>query len=66
MSPDHKMKTAIIASATGTLLEWYDLFLAVILAKLLSSQLFPADSDTAFLETPVSYTHLTLPTNREV
>ena len=45
------MKTAIIASATGTLLEWYDLFLAVILAKLLSSQLFPADSDTAFLET---------------
>jgi len=51
MSPDNKMKTAIIASATGTLLEWYDLFLAVILAKLLSSQLFPADSDTAFLET---------------
>lgn len=51
MSPDSKMKTAIIASATGTLLEWYDLFLAVILAKLLSSQLFPADSDTAFLET---------------
>jgi MFS family permease len=45
------MKTAIIASATGTLLEWYDLFLAVILAKLLSSQLFPANSDTAFLET---------------
>jgi len=45
------MKTAIIASATGTLLEWYDLFLAVILAKLLSSQLFPANSNTAFLET---------------
>jgi MFS family permease len=51
MSTDSKMKTAIIASATGTLLEWYDLFLAVILAKLLSGQLFPADSDTAFLET---------------
>lgn len=48
---ENKMKTAIIASATGTLLEWYDLFLAVILAKLLSSQLFPANSDTAFLET---------------
>ena len=45
------MKTAIVASATGTLLEWYDLFLAVILAKLLSSQLFPSNSDTAFLET---------------
>jgi len=51
MITGNKMKTAIIASATGTLLEWYDLFLAVILAKLLSSQLFPADSDTAFLET---------------
>lgn len=48
---ENKMKTAIIASATGTLLEWYDLFLAVILAKLLSSQLFPANSNTAFLET---------------
>lgn len=51
MSTDKHMKTAIIASATGTLLEWYDLFLAVILAKLLSSQLFPSSSDTAFLET---------------
>jgi MFS family permease len=48
---ENKMKTAIIATATGTLLEWYDLFLAVILAKLLSSQLFPANSNTAFLET---------------
>lgn len=51
MTTEKHMKTAIIASATGTLLEWYDLFLAVILAKLLSSQLFPANSDTAFLET---------------
>jgi MFS family permease len=51
MSTDKQMKTAIVASATGTLLEWYDLFLAVILAKLLSSQLFPSNSDTAFLET---------------
>lgn len=47
----NNIKTAIVASATGTLLEWYDLFLAVILAKLLSSQLFPANSQTAFLET---------------
>jgi MFS family permease len=45
------MRLAIIAAATGTLLEWYDLFLAIILAKTLSSQLFPADSSTAFLET---------------
>ncbi len=45
------MRLAIIASATGTLLEWYDLLLAIILAKVLSSQLFPADSSTAFLET---------------
>lgn len=51
MSTEKQIKTAIIASATGTLLEWYDLFLAVILAKLLSSQLFPSNSDTAFLET---------------
>jgi MFS family permease len=51
MSTEKQMKTAIVASATGTLLEWYDLFLAVILAKLLSSQLFPSNSDTAFLET---------------
>lgn len=51
MAARNNMNMAIIASATGTLLEWYDLFLAVILAKLLSSQLFPADSDTAFLET---------------
>ena len=51
MATEKHLKTAIIASATGTLLEWYDLFLSVILAKLLSSQLFPANSDTAFLET---------------
>lgn len=51
MSTEKQMKTAIVASATGTLLEWYDLFLAVILAKLLSSQLFPSNSNTAFLET---------------
>jgi MFS family permease len=51
MSTEKQMKMAIVASATGTLLEWYDLFLAVILAKLLSSQLFPSNSDTAFLET---------------
>ncbi len=45
------MRLAIIASATGTLLEWYDLYLAIILAKVLSTQLFPGGSDTYFLET---------------
>ncbi|MEN9610264.1 MAG: Inner rane metabolite transport protein yhjE [Bacteroidota bacterium] len=46
-----KMRLAIIASATGTLLEWYDMFLAIILAKVLSNQLFPSGEDTHFLET---------------
>jgi MFS family permease len=46
-----KIRLAIIASATGTLLEWYDLLLAVILAKTLSSQLFPGGESTYFLET---------------
>lgn len=45
------MRLAIIASATGTLLEWYDLFLAIILAKTLSNQLFPGGESTYFLET---------------
>jgi MFS family permease len=45
------MRLAIVASATGTLLEWYDLFLAVILAKVLSNQLFPGGESTHFLET---------------
>ena len=45
------MRLAIAASATGTLLEWYDLFLAIILAKTLSHQFFPADNSAAFLET---------------
>jgi MFS family permease len=45
------MRTIITASATGTLLEWYDLFLAVILAKALSVKFFPDSDTTAFLET---------------
>lgn len=45
------MRLAIIASAAGTLLEWYDLYLAVILAKVLSNQLFPGGESTYFLET---------------
>jgi MFS family permease len=47
----NNMRSAIIAAATGTLLEWYDLFLAVILAKTLSNQLFPGGESTYFLET---------------
>lgn len=51
MMEKNNMRLAIIASATGTLLEWYDLFLAVILAKTLSNQLFPGGESTYFLET---------------
>ncbi|MBK8722414.1 MAG: MFS transporter [Saprospiraceae bacterium] len=51
MVENKKMRLAIIASATGTLLEWYDLYLAIILAKGLSNQLFPSGNDTYFLET---------------
>lgn len=42
--------TVIIAAAAGTLIEWYDLFLAIILAPVLSEHLFPK-SDVKFLET---------------
>ncbi|WP_343605254.1 MFS transporter [Fluviicola sp.] len=40
----------ILASATGTLIEWYDLFLALILTSVLSEKLFPP-GDSKFLET---------------
>ena len=46
-----RMRVIITASATGTLLEWYDLFLAIILAKSLSTNFFPDNDATAFLET---------------
>jgi MFS family permease len=46
-----RMRVIITASATGTLLEWYDLFLAVILARTLSKSFFPDNDATAFLET---------------
>jgi MFS family permease len=45
------MRLAILASAAGTLLEWYDLYLAIILAKVLSNQFFPGGESTYFLET---------------
>jgi MFS family permease len=40
----------ITAAVTGTLYEWYDLILAIILAPVLSRNLFP-ESDARFLET---------------
>jgi MFS family permease len=46
-----RMRVIITASATGTLLEWYDLFLAIILANVLSKNFFPDSDSTAFLET---------------
>lgn len=50
-TPSATMRLAILASATGTLLEWYDLYLAIILAKVLSNNLFPGGENTYFLET---------------
>jgi MFS family permease len=46
-----RMRVIITASATGTLLEWYDLFLAIILAKALSTNFFSDNDASAFLET---------------
>ena len=41
----------VLASSVGTLIEWYDMFLAIILANVLSTQLFPNDGSSHFLET---------------
>lgn len=48
---EKRMRVIITASATGTLLEWYDLFLAIILARVLSKNFFPDNDTSAFLET---------------
>jgi MFS family permease len=45
-----KLRLVILASAGGTLIEWYDLFMALILANTISTQLFPP-GDSKFLET---------------
>ncbi|MFP3834034.1 MFS transporter [Chryseobacterium sp. SIMBA_028] len=42
--------TVIIASSAGTLIEWYDMFLAIILASSLAVNLFPTEG-SHFLET---------------
>lgn len=52
LNPEKKnnMLLVIIASSVGTLIEWYDLLLAVILANILSIQLFPEGGNN-FIET---------------
>lgn len=40
----------IVSTSVGTLIEWYDLILAIMLAPVLSRNLFP-ESGTRFLET---------------
>ncbi len=46
----NNMRLVIIASTLGTLIEWYDLLLAVTLASTLSIQFFPA-GENKFIET---------------
>lgn len=48
--PKNNILTVIIASSAGTLIEWYDMFLAIILASSLALNLFPSDG-SHFLET---------------
>lgn len=50
ITPQNKIFTIIIASSAGTLIEWYDMFLAMLLAGTLSVNLFPA-GESHFLET---------------
>ena len=52
INPEKKnnLRLVIIASSVGTLIEWYDLLLAVIMANILSMQLFPAGGNN-FIET---------------
>lgn len=47
---NNSMRLVIIASTLGTLIEWYDLLLAVTLANTLSTQFFPA-GENKFIET---------------
>lgn len=52
VSPEKKnnLFLVIVASSVGTLIEWYDLLLAVIMANVLSMQLFPEGGNN-FVET---------------
>lgn len=46
----NKTRFVIFSTAVGTLIEWYDLVLAIMLAPVLSQNFFP-ESDARFLET---------------
>ena len=50
VAPQNNMRLVVVASTLGTLIEWYDLLLAVTLANTLSTQFFPA-GENKFLET---------------
>lgn len=47
---ENKLSLVILSTSIGTLIEWYDLILALVLAPVLSRNLFP-ESDARFLET---------------
>jgi MFS family permease len=47
----NSLRLVMWASMVGTLIEWYDLLLAVTLAGTLSNQLFPGGEGTKFIET---------------
>ena len=54
--PPQSIRKVISASSMGTLIEWYDLFVAIILAGTLAAKLFPPNSgflDTLGVLTPV-------------
>jgi MFS family permease len=50
MFKKNSLRLVIAASSVGTIIEWYDLFLAVTLAGTLSNQLFP-EGGSKFIET---------------
>src|SRR5687768_5580697 len=47
---ENKLSLVVLSTSIGTLIEWYDLILALVLAPVLSRNLFP-ESDARFLET---------------
>ena len=48
VAPQNNMRLVVVASTLGTLIEWYDLLLAVTLANTLSTQFFPAGENKFF------------------
>ncbi|HEX6223109.1 MAG TPA: MFS transporter [Chryseolinea sp.] len=47
---ENKLSLVVLSTSIGTLIEWYDLILALVLAPVLSRNLFP-ENDARFLET---------------